>query len=111
MNKAVPNKNQIIRKLKQHKADLEKFGVKRIGLFGSFVRGKPNPKSDIDLIVEFDHNQFGKNFHGLFDAYWHLNEYLEKILVKKVDILTPAGLDSIRIKEIAEGIKRSVAYV
>jgi len=52
MNKAVPNKNQIIRKLKQHKADLEKFGVKRIGLFGSFVRGKPNPKSDIDLLLD-----------------------------------------------------------
>jgi uncharacterized protein len=111
MNKKVPNKAQILKTLKLHKADLEKYGVKRVGLFGSFVSGRQKPKSDIDLIVEFDRDCFGRDFHGLFDSYLQLTEYLEKLLGRKVDILTPAGVDSIRIKEIAEEIKRSTAYV
>jgi uncharacterized protein len=111
MNKKVPNKAQILKTLKLHKADLEKYGVKRVGLFGSFVSGSQKAKSDIDLIVEFDRDNFGKDFRGLFDSYIELTDYLEKILGRKVDIITPAGLESIRIKEIAEEIKRSAAYV
>ena len=111
MKKKSPDKDLIIRKLQAHKSDLERYGVKRIGLFGSFVRGKQNSKSDIDLMVEFDLEAFGKDLHGLFDTYLQLSEYLENLLGKKVDLLTPAGVDSIRIKEIAEGIRRSIAYV
>jgi len=111
MKRAAATKAQIIKKLRRHKADLEKYGVKRIGLFGSFVSGRQKPKSDIDLLVEFDRDCFGRDFHGLFDSYLQLTNYLEKLLGRKVDILTPAGVDSIRIKEIAEEIKRSTAYV
>jgi hypothetical protein len=39
-----------------------------------------------------------------------LSSYLEDLLGKKVDILTPASIETIRIKEVAEGIKRSVIY-
>jgi predicted nucleotidyltransferase len=40
--------------LKQHKRELkEKYGVKEIGIFGSYVRGEQKKKSDIDILVEF----------------------------------------------------------
>ena len=110
MKREAATKDQIIRKLRRHKTELEKFGVKRVGLFGPFISKRQNPKSDIDLIVEFDRDYFGRDFHGLFDSYLQLTEYLEKLLGRKVDILTPAGVDSIRIKEISEEIKRSVTY-
>jgi len=46
-------KDEIIDKLREHRNDLEKYGIKRIGLFCSFVRGEQKKKSDIDLVVEF----------------------------------------------------------
>jgi len=40
--------------LRQHKTELkEKYGVKEIGIFGSYVRGEQKKKSDIDILVEF----------------------------------------------------------
>ena len=38
-----------------HKDDLkEKFKVKTIGVFGSYVRGEQKKKSDVDVLVEFE---------------------------------------------------------
>lgn len=104
-------KNEIIEKLRSHKEELEKFGVKRIGLFGSFVREEQVHKSDIDLVVEFYESSFEKQFKGLFDAYIALSSYLENLFGKKVDILTPIGIETIRIKEVAEDIKKDLIYV
>lgn len=104
-------KKEIINKLEKHKNDLKKYGVKRVGIFGSFVRGEQKRKSDIDLVVEFDASRFGKNFEGLFDAYAGLSTYLEDLFKRKVDILTPISIETIRIKEVAEEIKRSIVYV
>ena len=39
----------------------ERFGVTRMGVFGSFVRGGPTVDSDIDLVVEFEKSK--KNIH------------------------------------------------
>jgi predicted nucleotidyltransferase len=55
------------------------------------------------LVVEF------KRPIGL--KFIELIEYLEIIFNKEVDILTPAGIDSIRIKKVAEDIKRNIIYV
>jgi predicted nucleotidyltransferase len=109
-NKKFLTTEQIINLLKTNKDVLEKYKVKRIGLFGSYVKGEQKKKSDIDLVVEFDLPAFGKDFEGLFDVFMDLSSYLEDLLGKKVDILTPASIESIRIKEVAEEIKRSVIY-
>lgn len=37
--------------------------------------------------------------------------HLEKLLGRKVDVLTPQGIQGIRVKEVAESIKRSIVYV
>ena len=44
-------KQSIITTLHQNRSHLREFGVRRIGLFGSFVRGEQHPDSDIDLLV------------------------------------------------------------
>lgn len=79
------------------------FGVKRIGLFGSFAKGIQREDSDVDIVVEFE-KPIGLKFIEMAD-------HIEKILGKKVDILTPAGIKSIRIKKVAEDIKKSIVYV
>jgi len=79
------------------------YGVKRLGLFGSYVKGQPNEASDIDVFVEFEH-PIGFKFIGFA-------EYLERLLGRKVDILTPAGIQGIRIARVAKDISDSIAYV
>jgi predicted nucleotidyltransferase len=79
------------------------FGVKKIGIFGSFAKGSPDESSDVDIVVEFE-KSIGLRFV-------ELSEYLEKILGRKADVLTPAGISGIRNKEIAESIGESIVYV
>ncbi len=81
----------------------EKFGIEKIALFGSFARGNPTLKSDVDLVIRLG-RQLGFEFFDMVD-------YLEKKLGRKVDALTPAGIESIRVKSIAEDIKRSMIDV
>lgn len=109
-NRKVMAADEIVDLLKTNKKALEKYKVKRIGLFGSYVRGEQKKESDIDLVVEFDLSAFGNNFEGLFDVFMDLSSYLEDLFRKKVDILTPVSIESIRIKEVAEDIKRSLIY-
>ncbi len=79
------------------------FGVERIGIFGSVAKETEMEDSDIDIIVEL------KRPIGL--KFIELVEYLETIFKKKVDVLTKAGIENIRIKEVAEDIERSIIYV
>lgn len=111
MEPKVLTKDEVIEGLRKHGDTLKKYGVKRVGLFGSFVRGEQKRKSDIDLVVEFDTAYFGKDFKGLFDAYMGLSSFLENLFGRKVDILTPVSIETIRIKEVAEEIKKGLIYV
>ncbi len=81
----------------------ENYGVKKIALFGSVVKGKYTKSSDIDIVVEFE-KPIGLRFMDLA-------EYLEKKLGRKTDILTAEGVRNIRIKKVAQDIKRSMFYV
>lgn len=81
----------------------EHFAVKRIGLFGSAARGTISSDSDVDILAEFE-GHIGLKFMDFAD-------YLEQVLGRKVDILTPAGLQSIRVKRVAQDIKESIVYV
>jgi len=79
------------------------FGVKRIGLFGSYSKGEQQEDSDVDLLVEFE-KPIGLKFI-------ELSEYIENLLGRKIDIPTPAGIKSIRVKQVAEDIRKSIEYV
>jgi len=78
-------KEDIKRILKENKKVLKKYKVNKIGIFGSFISGKTNKKSDIDLLVEFD---------GLIDLFEfvHLTDEIQKILKTKVDLATPDAI-------------------
>lgn len=83
--------------LRQHYAYLAaEYGVKRIGLFGSYARGEPTEASDIDLIVEFE--------RPIGFRFVELAEYLEKVLGREVDWVTKHAVERsqnwLRRKEI-----------
>lgn len=79
------------------------YGVRKIGLFGSYAKGQSGESSDIDILVEFE-RPIGFRFFELVDD-------LEQWLGKKVDVLTPAGIQNIRVERIARNIIESVVYV
>lgn len=79
------------------------YGIKKIGLFGSFSKGIPSENSDVDVFVEFD-RPIGLKFIEFGD-------YLEKLLGRKTDILTPMGIKSIRLKHIAKEIEENITHV
>ena len=78
---------EIIRRtLLRHKAELrEKFKVKTIGVFGSYVRGEQKRGSDVDVLVEFQHPV------GLFQ-FIALENYLSDLLGVKVDLVSKKAL-------------------
>ncbi|MFN7035267.1 MAG: nucleotidyltransferase family protein [Bellilinea sp.] len=95
---------EIIALLRSHYPFLvREYGIRRIGLFGSYAKGKPHELSDIDLVIEFE-RPIGLRFV-------ELAEYLEKVLGRKVDVLTPASLRGIRIPQVAKEIEESIVYV
>lgn len=98
------NKEEIIALLRQNYPYLAaEYSVKRIGLFGSHAQGQPGEESDVDLIVEFEHPPGFR--------FVELAECLERLLGRKVDLLTPAGVRGIRIPWIVADIEQSIVYV
>ncbi len=72
--------------LKEHKKELkERYFIKNLSVFGSYVRGEQTPESDIDILVEFEKPitliQFIK-----------LENYLSKLLGLKVDLVIKKSL-------------------
>ena len=103
MNKMV-TKDEIINILKENRQRLSaEYGIKRIGLFGSFACGGASQASDIDIIVKLE--------RPIGFRFVEIAEYLESLLGRKVDILTPAGIKGIRIPGIAQNITESAIYV
>jgi predicted nucleotidyltransferase len=78
----------------------DKFKVKEIGIFGSFVRGEQKKRSDVDILVEFYETI------SLFD-FMDLEEYLTEILKIKVDLVSKKGLKPF----IGRNILREVIYL
>lgn len=95
------NKATIFTSIQNKKSVLKNYGVKDLGLFGSFVRDEATETSDIDLIVEFETGKKTyNNFIGL--AY-----FLEDLLGRRVELLTSQSL-SLYLKT---NILKEVEYV
>jgi uncharacterized protein len=92
----------ILDELRQNSALLEKYAVRRIALFGSYASGRQTSKSDIDFLVEFE--------RPTYDNFLGLSKDLERLFGKKVEILTPERLQSIRVRSIAEAIRKTLTY-
>lgn len=79
------SKALIKRLIHKHRDLLPKYGVKRLALFGSYVRNEEKKNSDIDILVEFK--------KATYKDYINLARDLEKILKKKVDLVTVNSLN------------------
>ena len=94
------NSDEILKIIEESKDKIKKFGVKRIGLFGSYIRSEQKKESDIDVLVEFEK---GKK---TFDNYMELKFFLEDLFKCKVDLVI---LESIK-PDLKPYILRSVKY-
>lgn len=86
MQNELKNKEQILKIIQLNNQQIKDFGVKKIGLFGSFVRNQQTIDSDIDLIVEFEKEKKS------YASFIKLAFFLEELLGRKVDLLTNKSL-------------------
>ena len=83
--------------LAQHKEELrDRYKVKEIGIFGSYIRGEQREKSDLDILVEFE-KPIGLEFI-------ELAEFLESILEVKVDLVSKGAVKPNRWRYIEKDL-------
>jgi predicted nucleotidyltransferase len=80
----VSTRDDVVAKIKAHRRALSKFGVQSLALFGSAARNKMRKSSDIDILVQFNKTTWA-NYIGL-------KFYLEDLLGREVDLVTPKAL-------------------
>ena len=94
--------NEIKQILAEHKEEIkQKYGVRIVGIFGSYARGEQKETSDIDILVELE-RPIGFEFFDLWDE-------IENLLGVKVDILTTNAVK--QKKTLWESIKEDLIYV
>jgi predicted nucleotidyltransferase len=91
---------QVLREQEPYLA--ERFGVKIVGVFGSYVRQEQRPDSDLDLLIELDRPP-KISLIGLVE----LENYLSQILGVKVDLAIKTNLK----KRIGKKILQEVIQV
>ncbi len=101
MTTKVRTREDIFKMLDENRTQLRALGVKRLGLFGSFVRGRQRADSDVDMLVEFEPGQ------KTFDHFMELAFLLEDLLGRSVELVTPEALSP----HIGPYILKEVEYV
>lgn len=92
----------IVVEIFKHRQEIKSFGVKQLGLFGSFAKDLDiHEDSDVDFLIEFEKG--GKTY----DNFIGLSFFLEDILGRKVEIVTPQSLS----KYIGPHILREVQNI
>ena len=76
---------EIFQTLKPYREKLRALGVRKLGLFGSYARGESKETSDLDFLVELEHETF--------DSYMNLKAFLEDLFEAEVDLVL---VDAIR---------------
>jgi predicted nucleotidyltransferase len=92
------SRDEIVARMASNPATLRSLGVASLALFGSAARGEITTRSDVDVLV---------GFHGraTFDRYTDLKTYLERLLGRRVDLVTTKALKpAIRERIAAEAV-------
>ncbi|MFQ5780675.1 MAG: nucleotidyltransferase family protein [Nitrospiria bacterium] len=97
----IQTKDDVVTVLRKNQRKIRELGVKRLGLFGSFVRGEQSIDSDVDVLVEFEKGQKS------FDHFMQLSFLLEEVLKRHVELLKPEALSP----HIGPHILKEVKYV
>lgn len=91
-------RDEVLQHIRSHRVEIERLGVKSIALFGSTARGEAADASDVDLLVEFSEPV------GLF-KFLEVREYLEEIVGKQIDLVTPDALKhQVRARILREAV-------
>ncbi len=80
------DKQKIFATIKQNQEKIESLGVKRLGVFGSYVKQKQKAESDIDILVEF------RQEDKTFDNFINLSFLLESLLKKHIELVTTESI-------------------
>ncbi len=94
-------RNEAISLLERHEADLKRFGIEHLYLFGSTARDEAKEDSDVDLFFDYEKGNF-----GLFELM-DVKEYASQILRCKADIMTRDSLH----KTLRQGIEAAAICV
>lgn len=78
------HKDEILNRLEENRDRLHSLGVRRLGLFGSYLRGEAEPGSDVDLLVRLNRPSF--------DAYMDTKFLLEDLFGVRVDLVMEGAL-------------------
>jgi uncharacterized protein len=65
--------------LANNREAIRRFGVRRLGIFGSHAREEATEESDLDFLVEFE--------QATLHNYMDLKEYLEQLFGRRVDLV------------------------
>ena len=94
-------KEYIINYLSEHKDEFsQKFGITKLGLFGSYARGEAKKNSDIDILIELENN-----LTDIHDKKSDLKKTLENYFHLKVDIAREKYLRPLVKKEILKEVE------
>ena len=94
-------RDEAMRTLQQHEADLRRLGVEHLYMFGSTARGEANNDSDADLFFDYQKGKLG--VYELMDV----KAYAASILGRKTDIMTRDSLH----KTLREAIEATAVRV
>jgi hypothetical protein len=86
MNRTAKTKEDVWLAIQSRQDQIKAFGVKKLGLFGSFVREEQRHDSDIDLLVEFEQEK------KTFKNFMALSFLLEEILDHQIELVTTESL-------------------
>ncbi|RJX26496.1 MAG: nucleotidyltransferase [Dethiobacter sp.] len=89
----------ILSRIEENIEKIKNYGVKKIGLFGSYAQNNQDCDSDIDLIVEFNKEQ------KTFDNYMELKFFLEDLFARKVDLVIAETIKPDLKSEITGSVK------
>ena len=95
-------RDEVLSILKRESHDLkDRFGVIKVGLFGSVVRNEAGDSSDLDLLIELDPESV------TYKKYLDLEAYLQSLFPRKIEIITTEGVSPY----ILPYISREVVWV
>jgi predicted nucleotidyltransferase len=79
-------RDDVIGRLRQHRAEIRRLGVRALYLFGSTARGEAGPESDVDLYFDYDDPRF-----SLIELAG-LQTRLAELLGAPIDLMTRGSL-------------------
>lgn len=98
---SIENRAELLRRLRGMRSELDRLGVERVGLFGSFHRDQADRDSDVDVLLEFKPG--AKSFRALFEV----STLLEESFGRDVEAITPESLSP----EMKSAILEDIEYV